>query len=85
MTMEWQPIETAPRDGTRVILAALDEFYVRVAEGYFDDEWFWSTDSYRELGREGISPTHWMPLPEPPNTKMAGSQIRRNVTGNPVG
>jgi hypothetical protein len=63
--MKWQPIETAPKDGTRVILCAVDGNYPRVAEGYYQrDGWHWSTD---ENWRDSeMAPTHWMPLPVPP-------------------
>ena len=56
--MEWQPIETAPKDGT-VFLAFWDKDgdtrYVCAKRG-------------RRGGPIGLQrpPTHWMPLPEPP-------------------
>jgi hypothetical protein len=56
----WQPIDTAPRDGTRVLMCGpLD----RMAVGWFNDDcdgramWDWDAD--------GV-PTDWMPLPAPP-------------------
>lgn len=68
--MEWQPIETAPKDGTDVWLFIPDD-EPNQAVGYFDvsdDEYqFWS---YREsLVNEvfgSANPTYWMPLPPPP-------------------
>jgi hypothetical protein len=51
-TAAWQPIETAPRDGTRVLVW-----------GPHDPEpdiWFWD----KHTGWAGA--THWMPLPAPP-------------------
>lgn len=77
--MEWQPIETAPRDGTRILL------YRPLAERTNDDP----IDIKRGVPRnshcweETIPPgmdatnytdgackaTHWMPLPEPPNSR----------------
>lgn len=65
----WQPIETAPMDGTEVIL-----FYPHlcndgfVTAGYFhgaqdDYESHW----YADLVNGGASPpTHWKPMPKPP-------------------
>ena len=63
MTMEWQPIETAPRDGTPVIAAwrcsccGLPCVSGDVYDVY--GNWISSGDGI-------IYPTHWMPLPPPP-------------------
>ncbi len=57
--MTWQPIATAPRDGTRVLLWAGG----LATAGVFDrDEWI--TDYW---GREYHQPTHWQPLPPAPS------------------
>lgn len=65
----WQPIETAPMDGTEVILFYPD--YTDdgfVTAGYFhratsDYESYW----YADLVNGGASEaTHWQPLPPPP-------------------
>lgn len=61
---EWQPIETAPKDGTEIIVAtksttsgvALVIWEPGVPFPCFMDE---EGDSYEDA-------THWMPLPEPP-------------------
>lgn len=60
----WQPIETAPKDGTRVKLrfaTGLDE------EGTFRTTYGgeWHVKSFTHLPWAN-EPTHWMPLPEPP-------------------
>lgn len=64
---EWQPIETAPLDGTEVILrfVTLDES-VEVLNGWYDGTWRricnnLNTYQYLCLG----CVTHWMPLPKP--------------------
>ena len=63
---EWQPIETAPKNGELILLSpAFDRPYAigRWAWEYGDGLWF--MDSVGTLC--GIwKPTHWMPLPEPP-------------------
>ena len=52
--MDWQPIATAPKD-RRVLLGAPSV----VREG----EWW---EAYGGMWSVDFSPTHWMPLPEPP-------------------
>jgi hypothetical protein len=61
----WQPIETAPRDGTEIIAASIYSVRdrPRVWNVYLTcgDAAGWVTT------RGGkAAPTHWMPLPEPP-------------------
>lgn len=73
--MEWQPIETAPRDGTQFLgySAALGRTPMYVC--------WWSTsvrngepficvlgggEIYGSKMVRDLFPTHWMPLPEPP-------------------
>jgi hypothetical protein len=60
--MDWQPIETAPRDGTRVLLTLKydDEPIIgrTVARIWCTDEETWEGGWHKE-----IEPTHWMPLP----------------------
>ncbi len=75
--MDWQPIETAPRDGEPVLIWKPDER--RVGEymmaAYWDDsqngfvpvggvhkQGYFSTLQGRDQGY----PTHWMPLPTAP-------------------
>lgn len=58
---EWQPIETAPKDGTQ-ILAFCDPLIGQMVL-------FWDTPYWREkanmLGLKN-EPTHWKPLHNPP-------------------
>ena len=67
--MEWQPIETAPKDSTIVLLYGLcvDWASAGVTMGYFNEDYGWrsqETDGYNDPFL--LQPTHWMPLPEPP-------------------
>ena len=70
--MTWQPIETAPRDETPVLLFyAPSETYGRPASGGIIEGWYFSSPKQIDDGWETIvgsigEPTHWMPLPEPP-------------------
>ncbi len=76
----WQPIETAPKDGSRFDvwakgwLPAFDRFeYRRFADCYWRDAD--SMGSWR-AGIVGVDrdwhPTHWMPLPNPPKEVANG-------------
>ena len=64
--MNWQPIETAPKDGRGIII-----FYYPKAGMAFA---FWHEEKWLEVSPGLVSmeenthckPTHWMPLPEPP-------------------
>ena len=59
--MEWQPIETAPKDGTRVLVhePGMEPEIAHWSGGVW---WIGQSDDFQFPG--GI--THWMPLPEPP-------------------
>lgn len=72
--MLWQPTETAPRDGTYILLYAKGYYAIATwMECSLDTEpgkrWVISTvDCMGEPHGQDIvlNPTHWMPLPEPP-------------------
>ena len=61
---EWQPIETAPKDGTTV-LAVLDGCMTTISMYQAKQEWILEHDGGHDP-RWPLKPTHWMPLPEPP-------------------
>ncbi len=64
---EWQPISTAPKDGTEVLVYRKDAgiFMASFREAADEDgECYWFSISGEDL--TGDLPTHWMPLPEPP-------------------
>ena len=62
---EWQPIETAPMDGTRVLVT--DGFMV--GDAYFRRGDWWLYECGDDWYSVTINPTNWMPLPEPPTTE----------------
>lgn len=65
--MDWQPIETAPHDGTKIDLwhpdngRYTDAFWCKQTYTLYEP-WGWSN---QRLGRI-VGVTHWMPMPEPP-------------------
>ena len=60
--MEWQPIETAPKDRPILLAAwvAAGPYYVLEVGWWEEDGGHWA------FGSEG-DPTHWMTLPSPPD------------------
>ncbi len=69
---DWQPIETAPKDGTDILLAA----HWR-GERWLQGIGRWRDERYQE-NTPGwgwtwyASPSHWMPLPNPPKEVANG-------------
>ena len=66
--MEWEPIETAPKDGTRVLL--YDRFMREQDFAVFVGRWVMGLHGagwYATPGAFSKRPTHWMPIPKPPS------------------
>ena len=75
----WQPIETAPKDGTRVLLF-IPHIGHMIQIGYWWETetreygkvvrsragWYWGQMSLGPLSDDGPLPTHWMAIPPPP-------------------
>jgi hypothetical protein len=65
----WQPIESAPKDGTAILGAAKDrEVWAQTTVRWENDgDGYWGLV---EIGANAEDsewwPTHWLPLPEPP-------------------
>ena len=61
---DWQPIETAPKDKTPVMVFDKNHDNGKMAVAV------WENDEHYIIEEQsipiGIFPTHWMPLPEPP-------------------
>lgn len=67
----WQPIETAPRDGTMIIGLWPDGFSKsgrRIVDltRYVSDQWEHGYYCTGEGSYRYEAPTHWQPLPSPP-------------------
>ena len=66
----WQPIETAPKDWSPVIVYDADSH--EVGPAYFSradggqDAWMWADLSLDDENCVVGNPTYWMPLPSPP-------------------
>lgn len=70
---KWKPIETAPKDGTYVLVGNVYGVWVATyestaASGYkFDNPWRSMMLNHRHMERRGrpysTIPSHWMPLP----------------------
>ena len=72
---EWQPIETAPKDGSSIIVC--DSKIGFVCEACWWDSWYsnknntgWMIANCDEEYGHYIDATHWMPLPAPPKTEI---------------
>ena len=63
---DWQPIETAPKDGTSILVCDKGHYYPFVAE-WNEQEKYWRSTSCIDQYFGIADATHWMPLPEPPS------------------
>ena len=65
--MEWQPIETAPKDGTRILIGVWDLGPDVTSARWNGAFWDMSIQDEEFCGESDFAgPTHWMPLPDPP-------------------
>ena len=63
---QWRPIETAPKDGTRILVIDTNQSVHYVRWTLFSNLW---QDVHGDVWRDSfIELTHWMPLPQPPET-----------------
>lgn len=82
--MNWQPIETAPKDGTKILVYEPASEYTeggvslvswdswRISYPGCRTQWDWclpGSHQDEQGGCETVYPTHWMPLPEPPEVQ----------------
>lgn len=65
--MQWRPIETAPKDGSYILCMSIGHTLYKgvvqeaISMCYFNNEWV----AFNGDG-DFHCPTHWMPLPTPP-------------------
>jgi hypothetical protein len=67
----WQPIATAPKDGTRIAVAAYDGEVWQFRTDYWRDYWQGHGQGFGWI----VEPTHWMSLPEPPVPLPPASEV----------
>ncbi|HET8686032.1 MAG TPA: DUF551 domain-containing protein [Methanosarcina sp.] len=61
-SQQWKTIDTAPKDGTKVLLMRMGEYgRCGMADGYYNERSVWVWPYVMK------EPTHWMPLPPAPN------------------
>lgn len=86
---DWQPIATAPKDGTAVLLSEPGELLGYEIPHYTAGYWapshrcaaggFWQ-DAYRDMV---VQPTHWQPLPTSPTASASSSDARPTDSKKP--
>lgn len=84
----WQPVETAPRDGTNVLLVWEWDSGLRTGVAVVLAHWHCNkhahlsrhkdcpneSDCIMRWGAYGGQMTHWMPLPDPPSHALAAQE-----------
>lgn len=81
---DWQPIETAPKDGRQFLMVRFGwEAQPTYNVVYFDEEhpnYPWAIQD-SDTAYHPDFPTHWMPLPEPPQEGQAEALPERSEAG----
>lgn len=74
----WQPIDSAPKDGSAILSIVGDKIPVVCwwCKGDYYSGWWRGDAGYR------IYPTHWMPLPDPPAVPLASRRREQEEKGN---
>lgn len=64
---DWEPMDTAPKDGTVILVyRKIDaDTIMNLVAWWSEKDRAWQYGKFDRL-RSELSPTHWMPLPEPP-------------------
>lgn len=79
----WVAIETAPKDGTAVLVS--EGRFCSCVEWNEEFDW-WAVDD-NKLGPfrlRGAAPTHWQPLPNPPKEQSAGGPGSVDAVADPL-
>lgn len=84
--MIWQPLETAPKDGSRIMVWDGAPYFARWAErcefAQFENGPGWQIfeceDSFYSCGLLPNEPTHWALCPKGPETTQGGASADGN-------
>lgn len=75
--IQWMPIESAPKDGTKVDVWISHDVNERFSDAYFDKQenlWCWDIEeSGKRITFNATPPAYWMPLPTPPKGGSDGN------------
>ena len=61
----WNPIDTAPKDGSWIVVTSAHNHYYRAAVQYECGQWIDVNEAVHNRYMQDAA-THWMQLPEPP-------------------
>jgi hypothetical protein len=70
--MDWQPIRTAPRDGTPVLLGRFapgKDYHGRIRVDWWRNHMRDGYSGFGHFNPQSWPATHWQPLPEPPEDR----------------
>ena len=73
----WQPIETAPKDGTEVLLGHANSIWLDYWTMANELDGFWAMCDQWE---DPEVPTHWMPLPAAPQIQRTGTDASSGLS-----
>lgn len=69
--MSWQPIESAPRDGTKILGWRDGEcavvYWATYVDGYGSTCVYWRMNEHNDPTGDEWKPDLWQPLPTPPS------------------
>ncbi len=64
---KWRPIETAPTDGTQILVYAKG-LPLNIQQPGIFEAWWIERNQYWATSNSKVHPTHWMPLPPLPSS-----------------